>query len=175
VYSRAGVDPSSVSFVELHGTGTLIGDMQETNSVSEVFCKDRSGPLLIGSVKSNMGHSEISSGLSSLAKVVIAMHDHALPPNLHFKQPNPDIPGLFDGRLKVVSHNFTSCLIRRRTFGLTVLVMVALCNRADHNIFRLFLLSSSSFFFFFFSSPNLSGRRLDVYHTLAHGVALVRI
>jgi len=49
------------------------------------------------------------------------------------------------------------------------LVMVALCNRADHYIFILFLLSSV------FSSPNLSGRRLDVYHTLAHGVALVRI
>ena len=49
-------------------------------------------------------------------------------------------------------------------------VMVALCNRADHYIFILFLLP-----FFFFSSPNLSGRRLDVYHTLAHGVALVRI
>ena len=48
-------------------------------------------------------------------------------------------------------------------------VMVALCDRADHNIFMLFLLSS------FFSSPNLSGRRLDVYHTLAHGVALVQI
>jgi len=52
------------------------------------------------------------------------------------------------------------------------LIMVALCNRADDNIFMLFLLSSSSSFF---SSPNLSGRRLDVYHTLAHGVALVRI
>jgi len=50
--------------------------------------------------------------------------------------------------------------------------MVALCNRADHYIFMLFLLLS---FFFFFSSPNLSGPRLDVYHTLAHGVALVRI
>jgi len=51
------------------------------------------------------------------------------------------------------------------------LVMVALCNRADHYIFFLwFLLLSSSFFF---SSPNLSGRRLDVYHTSTHGVALV--
>jgi len=50
-----------------------------------------------------------------------------------------------------------------------IIIMVALCNRADHYIFILFL-SSSSFF-----SPNLSGRRLDVYHTLAHGVALVRI
>jgi len=50
------------------------------------------------------------------------------------------------------------------------IIMVALCNRADHYIFILFLLLSS-----FFSSPNLSGRKLDVYHTLAHDVALVRI
>ena len=56
-----------------------------------------------------------------------------------------------------------------RTSIKSLLVMVALCNRADHYIFILFLLSS------FFSSPNLSGRKLDVYHTLAHGVALVRI
>ena len=54
-------------------------------------------------------------------------------------------------------------------------IMVALCNRADHYIFILFLSSSPSSSFFFFSSPNLSGRRLDVYHTLAHDVALVRI
>jgi len=56
-------------------------------------------------------------------------------------------------------HGVTDC---------TALVMVALCNRSDHYIFILFLSS-------FFSSPNLSGRRLDVYHTLALGVALVRI
>jgi len=48
------------------------------------------------------------------------------------------------------------------------LIMVALCNRADHYIFALRFLS-----IFFFSSPNLSGRRLDVYHTSSHGVALV--
>ena len=53
-------------------------------------------------------------------------------------------------------------------------VMATLWNRADHYIFILFLLSFF-FFFFVFSSPNLSGRRLDVYHTLAHGVALVQI
>ena len=50
-------------------------------------------------------------------------------------------------------------------------IMVAIWNRADHYIFMLFLLSS----FFFISSPNLSGQRLDVYHTSTHGVALVRI
>jgi len=57
-------------------------------------------------------------------------------------------------------------------FVLLLIFMVALCNRADHYIFVLFL---SFFFLFFFSLPNLSGRRLDVYHILAHGVVLVRI
>jgi len=93
-----------------------------------------------------------------------------------------------------------SCLKSDASLDLKFLFMVALCNRADHYIFILFL-SSSSFFFLlygrppyaigqtiyifmlfllllllsFFSSPNLSGRRLDVYHISAHGVALVRI
>jgi len=56
-------------------------------------------------------------------------------------------------------------------FIYTCVIMVDLCNRADHYIFILFLSSYSSFF----SSPYLSSRRLDVYHTLAHGVALVQI
>jgi len=109
VYKESGVDPSTVSYVELHGTGTAIGDPQEANSVAAVFCGNlRSTPLLIGSTKSNMGHSEPASGLAALAKVLIAMHDHAIPANLHFNQPNPNIPGLLDGRLKVrlCSHGF---------------------------------------------------------------------
>jgi len=56
-------------------------------------------------------------------------------------------------------------------FRLSCVVMVALCNRADHYVFMLWIVLLSSFF----PSPNLSGRRLDVYHTLAHVVALVRI
>ena len=55
------------------------------------------------------------------------------------------------------------------------IVMVALWNRADHYIFMLWFVLLSFFLSSFFSSPNLSGRRLDVYHTLAHGVAIVRI
>jgi len=102
VYQEADVDPSLVSYVELHGTGTAAGDPQEANSVAEVFCNNgRSTPLLIGSTKSNMGHAEPAAGLAALAKVLIAMHDHAIPANLHFKQPNPAIQGLLDGRLKV--------------------------------------------------------------------------
>ena len=102
VYKEAGVDPSIVSYVELHGTGTAAGDPQEANSVAEVFCSNgRSSPLLIGSTKSNMGHAEPASGLAALAKVLIAMHDHVIPANLHLNQPNSSIPGLTDGRLKV--------------------------------------------------------------------------
>jgi len=66
--------------------------------------------------------------------------------------------------------NMSEFLCSPYVIGRPYIFMVALWNRADHYIFILFLLS-----FFFFSSPNLSGRRLDVYHTLAHGVALVRI
>lgn len=68
------------------------------------------GPLLIGSVKSNMGHAEPASGLCSIAKVITAMERGFIPPNLHFNEPNPYIPGLTDGRLKV--HGFKLSLSR---------------------------------------------------------------
>lgn len=72
IYSEAGVDPSLVTYVEAHGTGTKVGDPEEANAVTEVFCngRKRQNPLLIGSVKSNMGHSEPTSGLASVAKVL---------------------------------------------------------------------------------------------------------
>lgn len=62
VYSEACLDPSKVTYVEAHGTGTKAGDPQEVNTICDVFCKDRNTPLKIGSVKSNMGHSEPASG-----------------------------------------------------------------------------------------------------------------
>jgi len=104
LYSEAGVDPSTVSYVELHSTGTAAGDPQEANSIAEVFCGNgrRSTPLLVGSTKSNMGHAEATAGLASLAKVLIALSDQAIPANLHFRQPNPNCLGLLDGRLKVI-------------------------------------------------------------------------
>ncbi|XP_050301861.1 fatty acid synthase [Anthonomus grandis grandis] len=104
-YEAIGVSPNDVAYVEAHGTGTKVGDPQEVNSIADFFCKNRGSPLLIGSVKSNMGHSEPASGLCSLAKIVIAMEQGVIPGNLHFKSPNLDIPALSDGRLKVVSKN----------------------------------------------------------------------
>ncbi|XP_060535886.1 fatty acid synthase [Cylas formicarius] len=105
VYEEIGVNPHDVAYVEAHGTGTKVGDPQEVNSIADFFCKNRPTPLLIGSVKSNMGHSEPASGLCSLAKIVIAMESGVIPQNLHFQSPNKDIPALSDGRLKVVAKN----------------------------------------------------------------------
>ena len=62
IYSEACIRPSDVAYVEAHGTGTKAGDPQEVNTICDLFCKDRRGPLLIGSCKSNIGHSEPASG-----------------------------------------------------------------------------------------------------------------
>ena len=68
-YEECGVNPNDIDFVEAHGTGTKAGDPAEINTLEEIFCKNRSVPLLVGSVKSNMGHSEPASGLCSVTKV----------------------------------------------------------------------------------------------------------
>ena len=104
-YEEIGLHPNDVAYVEAHGTGTKVGDPQEVNSICDFFCKDRKTPLLIGSVKSNMGHSEPASGVCSIAKILIAMEAGVLPANLHFQNPNPDLYGLMDGRMKVVDRN----------------------------------------------------------------------
>ncbi|KAF5278088.1 hypothetical protein FQR65_LT03604 [Abscondita terminalis] len=118
-YDEAGINPSDVVYVEAHGTGTKVGDPQEVNSIADVFCENRKEPLLIGSVKSNMGHSEPASGICSIAKMVIAMESGVIPQNLHFQSPNTDIPALTDGRLKVVSKNepWNGGLIGINSFG----------------------------------------------------------
>lgn len=102
VYDEAGINPADVGYVESHGTGTKVGDPQEVNAIAELFCKDRKGPLLTGAIKSNMGHSEPASAICSISKVLIALEREMIPGNLHFKEPNPQIPALADGRIKVV-------------------------------------------------------------------------
>ncbi|KAL3097970.1 hypothetical protein niasHT_027515 [Heterodera trifolii] len=103
VYREAELDTNAVAYVEAHGTGTKVGDPQEAYAITQTFCQNRTSPLLIGSVKSNMGHAEPASGLCSLAKVIVAIHRGTIPPNLHFNEPNEYIEGLKDGSLKVVT------------------------------------------------------------------------
>jgi len=70
-YEECNLSPNILSYLECHGTGTRIGDPEELNAIQNIFCKDRSTPLLIGSVKSNLGHSEPASGLCQVAKVTL--------------------------------------------------------------------------------------------------------
>lgn len=81
--------------------GTKVGDPEECRALDRVFCTNRKEPLLIGSVKSNMGHTEGSSGICSLTKILLAFEAGAVPPNLNFNKPRSDIPAIFEGRLKV--------------------------------------------------------------------------
>jgi len=60
-----------LDYIEAHGTGTKAGDVQEVNAIDNVFCKNRETPLMIGSVKSNLGHAEPASGLTQIAKVKV--------------------------------------------------------------------------------------------------------
>nr|UEN71130.1 fatty acid synthase 2 [Glyphodes pyloalis] len=118
-FAEVNMRPQDVVYVEAHGTGTKVGDPQEVNAIAEFFCKDRSKPLLLGSVKSNMGHSEPASGLCSIAKMVVAMESGVIPANLHYKSPNLDIPALSDGRIQVVDRNtpWEGGLIAINSFG----------------------------------------------------------
>lgn len=61
VYEECGIRPRDISYIEAHGTGTKAGDPEEVNAIAELFCKGRDDPLLIGSTKSNIGHSEPAS------------------------------------------------------------------------------------------------------------------
>lgn len=119
VYAEAGVNPADVVYVEAHGTGTKVGDPQEINSIASLFCKGRKTPLLIGSVKSNLGHAEPASGMCSMAKMLIAMEAGVIPGNLHFKNPNKDIPALHDGSIQVVDKNmpWKGGLVAVNSFG----------------------------------------------------------
>lgn len=80
-----------------------MGDAQELNAVTEVYCKNRTKPLLVGSVKSNIGDTEPVSGLCGVVKMVLAMERQEIPPTLHYSSPNPRVPALKDGRIQVVT------------------------------------------------------------------------
>lgn len=93
VYARAGIEPDEIDYIEAHGTGTAVGDPIETHALGEAIGKRRplDRPLLIGSVKSNMGHLEAASGVAGLVKAVHCLQQRALPATIHFKTPNPNI------------------------------------------------------------------------------------
>ncbi|MEV6618449.1 beta-ketoacyl synthase N-terminal-like domain-containing protein, partial [Streptomyces sp. NPDC051051] len=92
-YERAGVDPADVGYVELHGTGTKVGDPVEATALGEVLgaATGRRTPLAVGSVKTNIGHLEGAAGIAGLLKAVLCLSHGHLVPSLNHEQPNPAI------------------------------------------------------------------------------------
>ena len=89
----AGISPSDIGFVEAHGTGTAVGDPIEAHALAQALCRDRAPekPLLIGSVKTNLGHLETAAGLAGLMKAMLVLKHRRIPASLHFNTPNPNI------------------------------------------------------------------------------------
>jgi acyl transferase domain-containing protein/acyl carrier protein len=90
--ANARVAPAEVGYVEAHGTGTSLGDPIEVKALAGVYGAGRQGPLMIGSVKTNIGHLEGAAGVAGLVKAVLALHEGVVPPHLHLRAPNPLIP-----------------------------------------------------------------------------------
>jgi acyl transferase domain-containing protein len=91
--ARAGVAPGEVDYVEAHGTGTALGDPIELRALAGVFApRLPAQPLLLGSVKTNVGHLEAAAGVASLIKVVLALNQAQIPPHLHLQKLTPHVP-----------------------------------------------------------------------------------
>lgn len=119
-YEEIKINPNEISFVEAHVTGTIVGDPQETWAIDKVFCKDRPNQLPIGSIKSNMGHSESASAVASVAKVILALENRKIPPNINFTTPRKEIKGLIEGRMRVVTEveDLKGSLVAINSFGI---------------------------------------------------------
>ena len=92
--ARAGLAGGDVDYLEAHGTGTPLGDPIEVQAAAAAYgaSRDADRPLLMGSVKTNIGHLESASGAAGLIKVVLSLQHEVLPQSLHFENPSPHIP-----------------------------------------------------------------------------------
>ncbi|XP_055377679.1 fatty acid synthase isoform X2 [Condylostylus longicornis] len=118
-YKDCQISPAKLGYLEAHSTGTFVGDPEECKAIDSVICSQRTEPLLVGSVKSNIGHSEASSGLCSVIKVLLSCEKGMVPPNINYTKYRPGITPLEEGRLIVVDkpRKFYSPYIGVNSFG----------------------------------------------------------
>ncbi|XP_036138949.1 fatty acid synthase-like [Monomorium pharaonis] len=101
-YNECEIPISCLDYIEAHGTATKVGDLQEVKALHDVFCKNRKTSLMIGSVKSNLGHAEPASGFTQIVKALLAFETGFVPPNINYTSPRNDIDALINGTICVV-------------------------------------------------------------------------
>ncbi len=91
IYKDNNIDKNKIHYVEAHGTGTAVGDPIEFGTLNRALSEngERENKCLVGSVKTNIGHLEAASGVAGLIKTALCLYNNQVPPNLHFKNPNP--------------------------------------------------------------------------------------
>jgi acyl transferase domain-containing protein/NADPH:quinone reductase-like Zn-dependent oxidoreductase/acyl carrier protein len=93
--SAAGLAAAELDYIEAHGTGTRVGDRMELRALGKLLAEGRTlsaPPCLIGSIKTNIGHTESAAGIAGLIKGILCLQHREVPPSLHYRQPNPDVP-----------------------------------------------------------------------------------
>ena len=118
-YQNAGLDPSLTRYFEAHGTGTPIGDPIEASAIAEVFgtLRSQEEPLIVGAVKSNIGHLEGAAGIAGLMKAVLSLESGIIPPNVWFEKANPRIPAKWNLKFPVVATPWPSEGLRRASIN----------------------------------------------------------
>lgn len=93
IYHEAGINPSDISYIEAHGTGTVVGDYTEAIAIGHAIGKmrEKDNPIYIGSAKTNVGHLEPASGMAGLLKAILSLENCAIPASIHCDTPNPKI------------------------------------------------------------------------------------
>jgi acyl transferase domain-containing protein len=124
-HALAGVDPSTITYIEAHGTGTLLGDPIEVKALTQAFREttNRNGYCAIGSIKTNLGHCDAAAGVAGLIKTVLSLKHRNLVPSLHFETPNPRIdfansPFYVNTELKEWKRNGTPLRAGVSSFGI---------------------------------------------------------
>lgn len=123
--AMAGIDPETIAYVETHGTGTLLGDPIEVAALTRAYSASTKARnfCAIGSVKTNIGHTDTAAGVAGLIKAALVLKHQAIPPSLHYEQPNPGIdfansPFYVNSVLREIKPADTPCRAAVSAFGI---------------------------------------------------------